>query len=99
MVVVVVVVVLHKPCHLSFSIPHVGVQMQIVTRTTTPSDDDDSDDVEAALALQAELAKIKAEREAVKRIKQAEADAVEESKFALPVSAREKQNPTLFLLL
>jgi protein CWC15 len=43
------------------------------------SDDDDSDDDEAA--LQAELAKIKAEREAVKRKKQAEEDAVEESKM------------------
>jgi hypothetical protein len=61
------------------------------------SDDDDSDDDEAA--LQAELAKIKAEREAIKRIKQAEEDDMEESKFALPVSAREKQNRTLFVLL
>jgi hypothetical protein len=49
--------------------------------------------------LQAELVTIKAEREAVKRIKQAEEDAVEEYKFALPVSAREKQNSTLFFLL
>jgi hypothetical protein len=48
--------------------------------------------------LQAELAKIKAEREAIKQIKQAEEDTMEESKFSLLVSAREKQIP-LYLFL